>query len=295
MKNLLKKLKTILLISVISLLCFAGLSYAVNNSSTLKIGNTTYSPAMAVGGNPPVSCNVIASGSDGTSLLISFISGKKAGKTAFANLNFNLSSDEYNNLMVGDTINFQQGSDFTSLIGQKIIFIFSEGKVKKSRTKITSISEGPPSTAGSNYSVMGSVKILDKRADGCLDISFNATAQNPSLNKITTVINPRSNCIESTNSQQLRTIPSVDISGSLYPEKTSGNNNNSSGSSIMLCNAPLSSSGSSIPDFGSSSGFTIPDFGSSSGFTIPDFGNSSGFTIPDFSDIPSDGDSSGTP
>ena len=282
MKQLLKKLKFVLLISLFSLFCFTTITYAINNSSSIKIGRTTYSPAMSAGNTtPPVRCNVVSSGSDGTNLTISFLSGKRAGKTAFINLNLNLSADNYSNLMTGDTIDFQQSGGFSSLIGQKVFFIFSEeGSVTKSKTKLTSISEGLPTEANSSYSAMGTVKILDKRADGCLDVSFNAVAQNSSVNKITTTLNPSQDCIEGITSEKLRTVPSVSISGNLYPEKSSGNN--SSGSTSMLCNAPNipGSSGGT----GTSSGFTIPGFGNSSGFTIPDFGSSSGFTIPGFPD-----------
>ena len=241
----------------------------------------------------PLVCNVLSSNSEGTNLYLSFASSKRAGKTAFVNLNFNLPAAEYNNLMAGDTIDFQHGNDFTKLIGQKVLLIFSEGGLRKSRTKITSISNAPPTTTDSSYLVMGSVKILDKRTDGCLDISFNATAQNSSINKTTTTIDPMRDCIEGTNHEKLRTVPSVSISGNLYPEKFSGSSINTSGSTSMLCNLPnipgssdgigTSSDSTGIPGFpGNSSGFTLPGFGSSSGFTIPGFG-SSGFTIPDFS------------
>ncbi len=291
MKKMLKNQNFIALISVVTLLCLAGITYAASNSSSIKIGRTVYSPAMSAGSPiPPVICNVVSSGSDGANLLISFVSGKRAGKTAFVNLNFNFSPSDYNSLMTGDTIDFQQSSDFTSLIGQKVFFIFSEGSVKKTRTKITSISESQPSGADSSYSLMGSVKILDKRADGCLDVSFNAVAQNASVNKVITTIDPAMDCIEGTTSEKLRTVPSVSISGNLYPEKFSGNRSNGSGSTSMLCNASSSSSSSTG---GNSSGFIIPGFGSSSGSNgipglpnIPGiFGTSSGiFNFPDIPD-----------
>ena len=284
MNKTFKDLKIIFLISTVALFSFAGIICAANSSSSIKIGHTTYPPGMGVSSIPPVICNVLASDPDGTNLFISFASAKRAGKTAFVNLNFNFSPDEYNNLMTGDTIDFQHGNNFANLIGQKVLFIFSEGSARKSRTKAVSISKGPPTTTDSSYLVMGSVKILNKRADGCLDVSFNATAQNASVNKVTTTIDPAMDCIEGTTSEKLRTVPSILISGNLYPEKFSGNSTNTSGSTSMLCNSTsVTSSGFTIPDFGNSSGFTIPDFGNSSGFTFPGFGTS-GFTIPDTTD-----------
>ena len=277
MKLPFKKLRFIFLILLISLFCFTTITYAVNNSSNIKIGRVIYSPAMSTGSTaPPVACNIASSGPDGTSLSISFASGKRAGKTAFINLDFNLSADDYSSLMAGDTIDFQQTGNITSLIGQKVFLIFSEESTKKSKTKLISVSEGLPLETNNTYSAMGTVKILNKRADGCLDVSFNAVAQNPIVNKTTAIINPSRNCVEKITSEKLRTVPSVSISGNLYPEKFSGNIHSST---IMLCNAP------NIPGTETSSGsIDIPDFGNSSGFTIPDFGSSSGFIIPEFPD-----------
>lgn len=305
MKKLLTKLKIMLLVSVISLLLFVGISYAVGNSSSVKIDKATYKPAKSSSGNPSVSCDVQNSGDGSTTVALSFNSAKRGSKTALVTLNLFLSNDEYNNLMSGDVINFQHGDSF-SFASQipKVFLTFSEGNVKKTKTSINSVSKGTPISSDSGYSVNGSVEIINKRADGCVDVDFNAMVQNATVSRTVTALDSQKNCIKSTNSTKLKTIPSTTVLGTLYPEKSTAMG---STSGTTLCDLPSgfgTSSGSSIPGFGGSSGssipglgssgFTIPDFGNSSGFTIPDFGNSSGFTIPDFGDFGDGSDSSGS-
>ncbi len=301
MRKKYENLKFIVFVSFLFIFCFAGISYAVNQSSSVRINNVNYPQGMALGSNPAVGC-ILSPTDSGTSISLSFVSGKRGVKNAFASLNFILSPDEYNNLMAGDTLNLEHGNNPLSFLDKKVFLIFSEGSARKTRAKLVSTSLGTPTSTSDSYLVMGTVEILNKREDGCIDVSFTAVAQNASLTRSTTNFDTmNNNCIRDTMSETLMTVPSTNISGRLYPEKfTPSEVNSSSGST--LCNPPSSTSSTSsstsstssstsgtIPDFGSSSGFTIPGFGSS-GFTIPGFG-SSGFTIPSGTDT---GDGSDT-
>jgi hypothetical protein len=282
---------TLLLSLILSLLCFAGITYAANSVSGVKIDNVAYKADKGSASNPSVTCDL----GSGTTPSLSFSSAKRGGKAAFVSLNFNLTADEYNNLKAGDILTIEHGDSFSlASASSKVLLIFSESSGKKSKTKITSVSKGSPSESESTYMVDGSVEILNKRADGCLDVSFTAMVQNAPITMSVVTLDPKNDCIKDFDFSKVRSVPSTVISGSLYPVKFSFTGSNSSGSS-MLCNTSTSgstsgttSSTSGFPD-GSSSGFTIPDFGSSSGFTFPpgfgtsgSFGTSSGFTIPDF-------------
>lgn len=281
MKNILKKQKNIILVLLIALIAFSGITYAASQQSNVKIGRTLYVQGRTGADNPPVRCDVFST-SDGTNVTVSFISAKRAGKVAFVDFNFDFTADEYDNLMSGDTLTFEHDGGFTSF-DDKVFFTFFESSGMASSSKIISTSLGSPIGDNPSYLVMGTAMVLNKRADGCLDLSFEATAQNADLTKSTTTLDPSKKCVKDSHIEKLKTIPSVTLSGNLYPQKFAGSDTgNTSGSSTNgLCNftstsgAP-STSGSPV----SSSGFTIPDFGSSSGFTIPDFGSSSGFTFP---------------
>ena len=277
MKRLLKNIRLIYPVLILSLLCLASITYAVNKPSSIKIDSAVYKPTKS-DGTPAVTCKVEKSG-DHTNVSVSFTSAKRGSKSVTLTLTFLFSNSEYDALKTGDVINFEHGDNF-SLISQipKVVLTFSEGSSKKTKTKIDSVSKGSSVASNSSYMVNGSVEIINKRTDGCLDVNLNAMVQNASINMITFTLDPERKCIKDAESKKIKSVPSTTISGSLYPEKSTPGGSTSSGANTF-CDLP------SIPGgLGTSSGFTIPDFGNSSGFTIPDFGNSSGFTIPDFGD-----------
>ena len=60
MKKILRNQKFIFLVLILSLFCLVGTTYAVNNSSSVKIGRASYSPGMSVGSIPPsMQCSFI--------------------------------------------------------------------------------------------------------------------------------------------------------------------------------------------------------------------------------------------
>ena len=101
--------------------CLAGVINAESKNSFVKIGNATYLAGKKSGSTPPVSCEVQNFGDQNISL--SFLSGKRRGKTAFVNLNLTLTSQEFNNLKTGDVIEFEHGSGFTNI--NKVLLTFS--------------------------------------------------------------------------------------------------------------------------------------------------------------------------
>lgn len=271
MKRILENQRFICLILLFSLLCLAGTTYAAGGSSSVKIDKAVYKPAKSSDSVPGVTCDVQNSGDQNTNVSLSFNSAKRGGKLATLTLNFILTNSEYSNLKSGDVINFQHGDSF-SFISEipKVFLTFSEGNGKKTKSEIDSISKGSPLDSDSTYMVSGNVEVINKRADGCLDVKLDATVQNAPISMITVKLDPDKNCIKSTDSKKIKSVPSTTIAGSFYPEKFTPSSSNGTS---MLCNLP------SIPGgLGSSSGSTGTPGTSES---------SSGSTgIPGFPDIP---------
>lgn len=276
------KNKNFILFSLLTCVVLSSVSYALSQSSSVKFGPTVYPQAMStLTSIPPVACNVVSSDEDGTNLNFSFVSSKRASMSTFVNINLNLPPDEYEALMSGDTISFSHGSDFTSFIGSKVLFTIAESSGMASPSMITSTSIGSPTdTSSSDYMVMGTLSVLNKRDDGCLDLSFDATLENAPVSKVVTSINTMDRCISNVNATTIRTIASLPVSGTLYPVKyvPSTSTTSSSGSVNMLCGSATSSTSTSSTSTSSTSTSGIPSSTSSSTSGIPE--NSSGFTLP---------------
>lgn len=287
-KNLTKLTTLLLSVSLLSF-CFINQGVAQNGSSSIKIGNKTFKPSsknIGMSNTPSVSCEVLNSDSQSKNLFITFVGGSKK-KSAFLGLTINLNAEQIASLMTGSIIEFEHGNDISSLSNNSpVLLSFSTGRNKSSKKKEVSVTTGTPITPDSNYSIKGTLEVLNVREDGCLDVQINADAKNFHKSKFITKIDPKRDCIKDSNGKKLKTFPMTTISGTLFPEIFQATE---STGGRGLCDAPDFSSTSSSSTSGSpptgttSSGGTTS--GNSSGFP-DDFELPDGIELPDGSEFP---------